>query len=86
MGDKGYEEVVLEDALKRVGLPGSHSSDDRPGDTVVWLVIFEGEWQVFLPNPEHTFTPPPPNHGCVYVSMDAKDSALYYVGGFDCAR
>lgn len=36
----------------------------------VWLVIFEGEMRIIPPDPNHTFTPGPFSHQCVYVSVN----------------
>ena len=77
------ESLKLEDAHKRVEQPGIAHYEDRPGDTNVWLVIFKGEAQVFPPDPEHTYTPPPPQHGCFYVMSDANGSRTQ-MGGMGC--
>ncbi len=78
------EEMKLEDAHKRAAQPGVSTYEDRPGDTKVWLVVFEGEWQVIPPDPLHTVTPPPPSHGCAYVILDATDSGRNEIGTMDC--
>jgi len=79
------EQLKLEDAHKRVAQPGVIVSEDRPGDTMVWLVIFEGEWQIVPPDPGHTATPAPSTHGCMYVMMNASDGGRAEVGGVACA-
>lgn len=78
------EQIKLEDAHKRVAQLGLSISEDRPGDTMVWLVIFEGEWQIIPPDPRHTATPAPPIHGCAYVIMNASDGERAEVGGIEC--
>jgi len=69
------EEMRLEDALKRIAQPGFlrviNTYEDKSGDTKVWLVLFEGDWQMTSPPPEHPVTPEPPSHGCVYIVIDA---------------
>jgi hypothetical protein len=79
------EQLKLEDARKRVAQPGVIVSEDRLGDTMVWLVIFEGEWQIVPPDPGHTATPAPSTHGCVYVIMNASDGGRTEVSGVACA-
>jgi len=79
------EQLKLQDARKRVAQPGVIVSEDRPGDTIVWLVIFEGEWQIIPPDPGHAATPAPPVHGCTYVIMNASDGGQAEVGGVACA-
>lgn len=78
------QELALAEAQRRVAQAGVSSYDDRPSDTLVWLVIFQGEWQVFPPDPLHTITPPPASVGCVYVLMDAKDPGRSQVGSIEC--
>ena len=78
------EEMKLEDAHKRVAQPGVSTYEDRPGDTKVWLVVFEGEWLVIPPAPLHTVTPPPPSHGCAYVILDVTDSGHSEIGTMEC--
>jgi hypothetical protein len=79
------EQLKLEDAHKRVAQPGVNISEDRPGNTMVWLVIFEGEWQIVPPDPGHTATPALSTHGCMYVIMNAGDGGRAEVGGIPCA-
>ena len=77
------EALKLEDARQRVEQSGITHYEGRPGDTKVWLIIFEGELQLIPPDPEHTYTPRPPQHGCIYVIVDADDSGGQ-LGGMDC--
>jgi hypothetical protein len=78
------EELRLEDAQKRIARPGGDASEERPGDTKVWLIIFEGDWQVIPPDPDHTITPDPPSHGCVFAILDANESARTEIGTMRC--
>jgi len=41
--------------------------EDRPGKTIVWLVVFKGQWQV-LPPASSEFLPV--ETGCIYVMID----------------
>lgn len=79
------EELALAEARRRVARAGVFVNEDRPADTPVWLIVFEGEWQVFPPDPSHTITPAPPSHGCVYVMLDGNDPGRSEVGGIECA-
>ena len=79
---KSVEQMRLTDARKRVEQPGGYSHEDRPGDTSVWLVMFEGEWQVVPPG--HDLTPQPLTHGCVFVMLNASDGGRGEVGGVQC--
>jgi hypothetical protein len=55
------------------------SSNNRPADIQVWLVIyFDDQWQV---NSSPPGTPPAPFHGCVYVAINAADGMPLEVGG-----
>src|SRR3990172_5958055 len=72
------EEMRLADALKRVTQAGViNTSEERLGDKQVWLVLFEGEWQVIVPSaPGHpVVTPEPPSHECVYIIINQNDSS-----------
>lgn len=69
------DELRLDDAEKRIAVPGVFASEDRPGDTKVWFVLFEGDWQIIPPDPYHNITPEPPFHGCVFVMFEANKSA-----------
>lgn len=51
----------------------------------VWKIIFEGDWLVIPPDPDHTFTPPPPEHGCVYMIIDASDLVVSKLGTIECS-
>jgi len=81
------EEMKLEDARRRVAQRGVIIYEGRPGDTKVWLVIFEGDWQISgpPPDPEHPVTPEPPSHGCVYVIIAQNDSSHGEIGTTECS-
>lgn len=55
--------------------------EERPH---VWKIVFEGEWLVNPPDPNHTFTPPPSEHGCVYVTIDGSDQVRTEIGTSAC--
>jgi hypothetical protein len=66
------DEMRLEKAHQSVQQlqPGDYFYEDRPDDTKVWLVMFEGMWRIIPPDPEHTYTPEPFSYGCIYVIID----------------
>ncbi|GAB4580796.1 MAG: hypothetical protein Fur0022_35380 [Anaerolineales bacterium] len=64
------EQVSLEEAHRQTEIIGHSTSEGRPGNTEVWLVLFEGDYQIIPPDPEHT--PVAPTHGCAYVIIDVK--------------
>ena len=78
------DETILDEAHKRVAQSGSYSGENSAGNTKVWLVIFEGDWQATPPDPSHTMTPPPPFHGCSYVIVNADGKSGIEIGGIDC--
>jgi len=51
----------------------------------VWKIVFEGEWLVNPPDPNHTFTPPPPELGCVFVTINATDLVVSTIGTIRCS-
>lgn len=64
--------------------PGATDYTTYPGDARVWLVLFEGEWQIQSPVPEPTSAKFQP--GCVYVILSAQDSSGLGAGGVrECA-
>lgn len=79
------DEVTLEYAKsQRLSAP-IYENDDRLGNTKVWLVVFQGVWQVIPPDPEHNITPGPPYEGCVLVIIDKKDIMRTELGTAKCA-
>lgn len=51
----------------------------------VWKIVFEGEWLINPPDPNQTFTPPPPEHGCVYVTIVGADQVRIEIGTIACS-
>ena len=78
------ESIPLEYALSQTKKPGATTNDDRPGNTNVWLVIFEGNYQIIPPDPEHIFTPEAPLHGCAYVIVDPNTIGRNEGGSIAC--
>lgn len=56
--------------------------EEQPG---FWQVVFEGDYQVIGPDPEHTITPPAARHGCVLVEFEAKDDWGLHIKTVDCS-
>ena len=85
------EEMSLADARKRVAQPGVFKTyEEGSGDAKVWLVLFEGDWQMTGgplpdPDPEHPETPGPPSHGCVYVIIALDGSSHGEIGTTKCS-
>jgi hypothetical protein len=50
----------------------------------IWKIVFEGEWLVNPPNPNQFATPPSPEHGCVYVIIDAIDQVRTEISTSPC--
>ena len=63
------DEMRLDDANRRFiqVLDGAEYHDDRPGNTKVWFVVFEGDMRI---KPPAADTPEPFLHGCVYTLID----------------
>jgi hypothetical protein len=64
------EEITLDKANKKFHdpQPGDYYYEDRPGNTIVWLIMFEGNWRI-----ESPFSDPTPEafwRGCAYVIID----------------
>ncbi|RUA16307.1 MAG: hypothetical protein DSY55_04395 [Clostridia bacterium] len=72
-------------ARRQLKEKGVTAFEGRAKDIMVWVVLFEGAWQIIPPNPSHAETPPPLTHGCVYVIMNASDGGNAEVGGFECS-
>lgn len=77
------DEMSFEDANKRIGRTDAHY-DYWPRDIGVWLVIFEGEWQLIPPDPTHTATLPAPAHGCEFSLFAAKNGESIAGGDVKC--
>ena len=73
---RSVDHISLAEAKTRVAVSG-YQSEDWPWDTKVWLVVLQGNAQVFTPPsfPEYeTMTPTPTIlHGCFYVILDAQN-------------
>jgi len=83
------EEMRFEDARRRVAQRGViNTFEERSGDAKVWLVLFEGDWQISgpPPDPENPITPEPPSHGCVYVIIDQDGSSHGEIGTTECSQ
>ena len=63
------EKITLSEARQRIPKDPSeiYSYEDGPGNTSVWLVVFEGQWQI-LPPVSNDLTPLA--SGCIYVIID----------------
>jgi len=82
------EAMRLEQTRKYIVQPGViEIYVDTPGNAKVWLVIFEGDWEISgpSPDPEHPVTPEPPSHGCVYVIIEAKGGSHGEIGTTECS-
>jgi len=80
------DELSLKEARTRLGQAGNSAAEGRPEDTTVWLVIFEGDWQVIPPDPDHNITPEPLFHGCVFAMIDADETGWREVATVACPR
>ncbi len=70
------EKMKLSDTVKFIG-----NSDERPGDIVVWLVVFKGTWQIVPPDPGDLL---PLETGCIYVVFDANEPGRNSLSARDC--
>lgn len=52
----------------------------------VWKIVFEGDWLVRSPDPDHTATPATPEHVCVFVTIDGIDQVRTEIGTIACSR
>ncbi len=75
------QEMTFAEANRKVTEPLPQSN---PMDSKVWLVIFQGTWQLMPPDPTHTVTPPPPYYGCVYALFYAEHAEPIADGGTSC--
>ncbi len=72
------------EARARTTQPGVTDTTAPSEDASVWLVLFQGQWQV--DPPVQGSTPATPEPGCVYVILSAKDGSGQGAGGIrDCA-
>ncbi len=80
------EQMSLTQALKRIERTGPNWTK-LSGDSKVWLVVFEGEWQLLFPPPSASDLHPtlePPYHGCRYSLFTANDGSYLAGGGILC--
>lgn len=80
------EKMSLEEAYSNTAQAGVIHDEYKPKDMLVWLVVFEGDYQIIQPDPEHTLTPPPPVHGCSFVILDPENSSGSEIGTMECPR
>ncbi|NOH03273.1 MAG: hypothetical protein HND47_15595 [Chloroflexi bacterium] len=81
------DKITLTDALKKIGWTGRNWTK-LSDNTKVWLVIFEGDWQLIFPVPgvegEVVPTLEPPYHGCEYSLFTASDGSPLAGGSIPC--
>ncbi|MEO7838686.1 MAG: hypothetical protein ABIU06_04990 [Anaerolineales bacterium] len=77
------EEMTLTEAKKLIPEdPGEvYSSEDRPADSKVWLVIFEAQWQILPPMSNDLL---PLETGCIYAIIDANDVGFSRIRATSC--
>ena len=81
------ESITLAEAQRRVAQPNDFARDNRPGETEVWFVLFEGDWQPdYSWEPQLTITPNPPTHGCSYVIWGAQINSFSETGSIACGK
>ena len=82
------EKMTLEDAYTSVLHQLGNDPDSRPKNMRVWIVLFEGDWQVLGPPPAEESTPAPdlPFHGCVFVLIDPTNGGDFAQGSAPCKR
>jgi hypothetical protein len=77
------EEMTLAEAKKLIPKDPSeiYSSEDRPDDTKVWLVIFEAQWQILPPMSNDLL---PLETGCIYAILDANEYGHSHIRATSC--
>ena len=67
---RSVEELKLEKAHQKIKVhsPGDTHYDERPGNTKVWLILFDGQMRIIPPVSDNT--PEPYSRWCVYVMID----------------
>jgi hypothetical protein len=78
------EKMSRADAEELVSQPSGHFQSGPTGDAQVWLVVFEGDYRIAPPDPDHTYTPEPLTHGCVFSIFDAVDGDFMQMGTQPC--
>jgi hypothetical protein len=67
------EKMIYKDAINRVDKPGSTDYyDSTPSDTLIWLVVFKGEWT--YTEPLGTVTPP--LSGCAFAIINVDGNEM----------
>ncbi|HLO16143.1 MAG TPA: hypothetical protein VK206_15020 [Anaerolineales bacterium] len=68
------EKMTLSESKERVPKDPSevYSYEDRPENTKVWLIVFEGQWQILPPGSNDLL---PLEAGCIYVTIDIEHEA-----------
>lgn len=79
------QRMTLAEAIKKTEKPGVQTFENIPAQTPVWLVIFQGDWQLHPPLPGVTATPLPPFHGCQYVWIAESNNGYAATGDIGCA-
>lgn len=69
------------EAYRRLKMPDSTSLISPQMDSMVWLTLFEGDFQVTPPGEQ----PLPIVHGCAFVIINADGSPSVQMGIIDCA-
>ena len=80
------EKISLAEANQKIGWI-STTSGNQPEGSKVWLVIFEGEWQLMFPIPDEQGVMPtlePPSHGCEFSLFAADDGGSIAGGDITC--
>ena len=77
------EEMTYADAVKAVGV-GEPNYDRWPADTMVWLVIFQGQWQLTPLDPNNPSPAPVTYEGCLLSMLAAQDGSMVSLGDAVC--
>lgn len=77
------DEMSYAEAVKLIGV-GEGQYDRWPADTRVWLVIFEGRWELAPMGPPNQVQTPLPYEGCLMTVFAARDGSLISVGDAVC--
>lgn len=75
------EQMTYEAANKRIGLSGG-SEEVWPREAMVWLVIFEGRWQLTPMGSQSS--QPLTYEGCLFALVAARDGSMLQAGDAAC--
>jgi hypothetical protein len=64
--------------------PAERVGSGAPENEDVWLVIFEGDYQVAAPGPTSADSPEPPVHGCIFAIFNVRDGGYARAGARPC--